>query len=94
LFEPSSYIHAVAQEIGPLHDHVANIDANAKSDLLIGRQLIVPCVERRLDLSRATDSFHSTIEFREDRISCGVENAPVMRGHKRFENLFAFDEMA
>jgi len=50
--------------------------------------LIVARAQRRLDVGRTAHRFHGAREFRQNGISCGVEDSSAMHRHERLEYFF------
>src|SRR5712692_1878449 len=88
------HVDAVAKKISVLHQDVAEIDTDAKSDLARGRELIVPRAQRRLDLGRATHGLDHAGELREDCVASCVENTSAVQRDKRLEHLLVRPERA
>ena len=76
--EPRGDIDAVAVDAVGVHQHVAQVDADAKLHAPLGGQRGIGGRHRALDLERAVDRLDHRGEFREDRIARRIDDpAPV-----------------
>jgi hypothetical protein len=73
-------IHAVAEDVMFLHDHVAKVDADPELDPLGGRDASIPFGHPPLHLDRTADGIHNARKLRQEAIAGVLYNpAPVLR---------------
>jgi hypothetical protein len=80
-------VDAIAEQIGSLHDHVAEVDADPELHALLGREMVVARAQRRLDLGRAAHRVDRARELGEHRVAGRVEHAAAMLHEHRVEDL-------
>jgi hypothetical protein len=77
--QPRRYVHPVAKEVPSAHHHIANVNADAESDVLFGRDICVRFGQGCLRVYRALHGVYSTSELRKDTIARRVRYAaPVL----------------
>jgi len=69
-----------------LHDHIAEIYANAEVHLALARELIVARPKGGLDLGSAAHGFDRAAELGEDSVTSGIEDAATMQLHQLLED--------
>ena len=80
-FKPRGDIHSVAHEITvALLDDIAEMNADAKIDALIGRQAGIALGHAVLHFYRATHSLDDAAEFDQSTVAGPLDDAPVMHG--------------
>lgn len=85
--QSGSNVHPVSQQVAALYYDIAQIDPNPKSDLACAWELVIAGPQRRLHLGGAAHGVDGAAKFRQDRVPCGIKNAPAVKGDERFENL-------
>jgi len=88
-FEACGDVDAVAEDITVFADDVANIDADSKRDMLVGRNLGVAAGRAALDLERAAHGFHDARELSEKAVPGLLDEGPCVCGDGRLDNLVA-----
>ena len=79
--KPCGDIHSVAHEIAiALLDHIAEMNADAKIDALIGRQAGIALGHAVLHFYRTTHSLDDAAEFDQGAVAGPLDDAPVMQG--------------
>jgi hypothetical protein len=78
--ETRSDIHAISEQIVPVHHHVANVDADPQDHTTLGQQIGVVAVQCSLDGDGCADRLNGTAELGNDAVTCGPENPPIMFG--------------
>ena len=73
-------IHAVADDVVAVDDHLADIDANAERHAAVFRLIGVARDHRLLDIARATDRIHRARIFDQQGIAGGADDAPAIFG--------------
>ena len=77
--QPCRDIHTVAEDVVLLNDHVAEVDANAKLDPLIGGLLRIAIDHSTLDLGGAAHRVDHAREFREQAVASALYGpAPML----------------
>ena len=80
-------VHPVAEQVSTLHDHVAQVDADAKPHPLVFGQVFVAGAQRRLDLGGAAHGLHGAGKLRQDGVARGIEDPAAVRLEQLVENL-------
>ena len=86
-FEAGRNIDAIAKDVIGLDNDIAEVDADAEGDFLVGLIAAVSLGGALLDLDRATQRFHDTDEFRQQAIAGFLDQVPCMRLDRWFEQL-------
>ncbi len=89
LLQPRGHDDAVSQEVIPLHDDVAEIDADPKDDPAIGRQLGLLRPEPLLDRHGAGHSIDDGAELDDGPIAHQLDDATVALAQERVDQLAA-----
>ena len=76
--EPRRQIDAVAIEIAALDDHIAEIDADAQEDVLIGGYACVLRLHRLLQVDGAFHGVDDAGELDKDAVAHDLEDAPAL----------------
>ena len=88
--QPGGDIDAVAHEIAvALLDHVARMDADAKFDALVGRDLSVALHHRSLNFNGAVHCVDDTAEFDDIAVARALDDAAVVHGDGRVDQVAA-----
>ncbi len=85
-FQPRGDVHALAVDVLPFADHVAEVDANAKHDPLSLGQRLVRLRHLALKLERAGHCVHRTAELDQDTVADDFDDAPAVRPDGRLKN--------
>ena len=88
-FEPRRDIDAVAKDVAVLDDDVADIDADAKLDAVVGRYAGVAPGHLALHLDGAAQCIDHTAELDEQPVAGGLDEAAPVLGDFRIEELAA-----
>ena len=88
-FDPRRDVDAVAIEIVALDDHVAEIDADAQFDAVVGPDTRVPLGHRLLHRDRAADRIDDAGEFHQQAVAGGLDDAAAVLADLRIEDLAA-----
>src|SRR5205085_7576871 len=81
-------IDAIAKEIAPLDDHIADIDADTKRHAIRVRRHLVERSDRILHLHRGSQRIDGAWKFGDHAVAGSAEHAAAMLGH-RLANEFA-----
>jgi hypothetical protein len=79
-FEPGGDVDSIAKNVAVLDDDIAHVDADAKGDLLAGRDIRVPLAHRLLHLDRAAQGIDDTGELDQKAVARGLDDAAPMFG--------------
>jgi hypothetical protein len=85
--QPRRHVHTVAEQIAPLDDDVADIDAGAQFDAAVGRQPRVAHEHPALDRDGASHRLHRRGELDQEGVAHGLEDAAVVARHQRLDHL-------
>src|SRR5262249_3521489 len=85
--EPDGDDDSVAVDITALHDNIAEIDADAERDAPIVSDTVVRCLHALLHLARAGDCVDRATELDHHAIAHHLDDAAVMLGNQRIEDL-------
>jgi hypothetical protein len=88
-FEPRRNIDPVAIDVASLGDDVADIDAGAQRDAAILRKTSVPPDHAALDRDGEADRVHRAREFGQDAVARRLDDAAVMHGDQRIDQILA-----
>ena len=89
-FEPGGDIDAVAHEVAvALLDDVADVNADAKLDALVGRDLGVALHHRPLDFNGAVHCVDHAAELDDAAVAGALDDAAVMHGDGRVNQVAA-----
>ena len=88
-FEAGRDIDAIAKDVAVLDDDVADIDADAKLDAVVGRYTGVAPGHLALHLDGAAQCIHHTAELDEQPVAGGLDEATPVLGDFRIEELAA-----
>jgi hypothetical protein len=76
--EPGRHIYPVAMQVGAIGKHVANVDADTKSDGAIGRLIAIVVRHPFLHVDSAAHSPVDAVEHDEQRIASGLNDPAAM----------------
>ena len=79
--EPRGDVHAIAVDTRGIHQHIAQVHANAVLHALVLRQRGIALRERALEFKRAFHRLHHRPEFGQDRVAGSVDDATVVFAH-------------
>jgi hypothetical protein len=85
--QPRSDIDAIAEEVRPLYDHIALMNAYSHLYAPARHGLRVPFAEALLDTDRGPQSLNRAREFGEHPIAHQLENPPTVLGQNRVDDL-------
>jgi hypothetical protein len=88
VLDPRGDIDAVAENIIVVEDNVADMDADAELDPLLGRQDGILLCHLALDLDGAAHRVDGTGELHQHAVAGGLDDAAAMRGEGRVNNGF------
>lgn len=94
LLEPCRNVDAIAVAVFVLDDDVTEIDANAHVNLLARRHTTIPFGHNALKADRALHRIDDAAEFGQQAIAHQLENAAVMLGNLRLEQLLPMSAKA
>ena len=78
-------VDAVAVDIVTLHDHVAEIDADAELELAIRRHARIALGLGALHLDRAAERVDHAVDLDEQPVAHGFDQSTMVRGDSRLE---------
>src|SRR6516225_138938 len=84
-FEPCGYIHPVAVDVSVLGNHVAEIDADAKSDFPGFRYGGLPRDLAPLHLDRTAHGLDHALKLGKQAVASRLDQSPGVSGNRRFE---------
>jgi hypothetical protein len=87
--QPGGDINPVAHEIAALLDDVADMDANAKFDALVGGDLGVAPDHRPLNFTRKIHCIYDAAEFDNGAVAGAFDDPAVMHGNGRIDQIAA-----
>jgi hypothetical protein len=87
--QPHRRIHAVAMQVCPIGNHIANVYANPKPDSPIERLIAIVVGHLLLDSDRAAHGSFDAVEHDEQRVACGLNGPPAMLGDRRVDQSLA-----
>jgi hypothetical protein len=85
--QAGSDVDAVADQIVPLHQHVAKVDSHAESQARCLRCVFCNCINALLDTGGAAHGLDRARELGQDAVAGGAENAAVMLPHQPVEGV-------
>jgi len=88
-FDPSGNVDAVAIEVVTLDDHIAEIDADAQFDAVVGADTNVPLGHRLLHRDRAPHRIDDAGKFHQQAVAGGLDDAAPVLGDFRIDELAA-----
>ena len=89
-FQSRGDIDAIAHQVAVrLLDHVAEVNANSKHDAALRRKAGVALDHAVLHLNGAADGVHNAAEFDQRPIACALDDATVMHGDGRVDEVAA-----
>src|SRR6266404_4549930 len=71
-------VDAVAEDVVPFHDHIAQVHPNTEFDSAILRQVDIAIAHCALNLSRAPDRVYHAGEFHQHTVTGQLHNAPLL----------------
>ncbi len=77
--EPGGDVHAIAEDVVVLDDHVAHVDADAKLDSLVARTVGVVRDDRGLDVERVAHGVDGAGKLDQRAVAGGLDDAPAIR---------------
>ena len=77
-FQPGRDVHAVAENVVSVHDHVAQIDADAELDATILRDIFIPAGHGPLDFGRAGHGIHDAGELDQHAVAGDLDDTTVV----------------
>jgi hypothetical protein len=86
-FEACRDIDAVAVDVAPVPDDVAEIDAHAEPDAALFGHLGLAVGHAALDFHSAPDGIHHALEVRQEAVAGVLDHAATMLGDLRFDQL-------
>src|SRR5262249_54027377 len=85
VFEPSSDVDAVAENVTVLNDNVTDVDADTELDALVGSHSRVALGHTALQLDGAPDGIHGANELDQNPVASTFDDASAMFGDIGFE---------
>ena len=86
-FQSRGYIDAVAQDVIPFHNDIAQIDADPEFNSGVGRHAAVPSPHCSLNAHGAVNGAHYTWKLGQDAIAGQFHDPAVMFGDFPFDNV-------
>ena len=86
-FQSCGHVHAVPEEVAVGDHHIAEVDADAKAQLLLIWQLRIAARDLFLAGQSAAHRFDSTGELGKDRVAASVDHPSLMVGDPREDHL-------
>ena len=74
-FEPSSYVHAVTENVAVLSDDIANVDAYPEVDAFLGGNLRITLGHDGLNLGRTPQGIDDTAELDQQTVTGSFDYA-------------------
>ena len=87
LLQARGHVHAIAEDVVVLADHVAEVDADAKADLAPRRRVAVAPRHAPLDLDRARHRIRDARELDQHAVPGGLDQPPLVLGDRRVDQL-------
>ena len=87
LLQARGHVHAIAEDVVVLADHVAEVDADAKADLALRRHVAVAPRHALLDLDRARHGIRDARELDQHAVAGGLDQPPLVLGDRRVDQL-------
>ena len=87
LLQARGHVHAIAEDVVVLADHVAEVDADAKADLAPRRHVAVAPRHAPLDLDRTRHGIRDARELDQHAIAGGLDQPPLVLGDRRVDQL-------
>jgi hypothetical protein len=87
--QPCRHVHTVTVHVAAIHDHVANVNADAKPDASVGRLFAIMVGHLLLYLHCTAHRPIDTVEHDEKCVARGVDDPPAMRGDRRVDQVAA-----
>ena len=81
-FQPRGDVDAVAENVAVLDDDVADMDADAKLDALVGEHIRVALRHSALQLDGAADGIHGANELDQNAVACTFDDSSAMFGDR------------
>ena len=72
------HIHPVAEDIGAVDDHVADVDANAEVEALVGRQFLIALPKRVLDVDRRRERLDHPRKIGEHAVTASLHDSAIV----------------
>jgi len=82
-------VDAVAVNIAVFDDYIARVDADAELDALVLGGCIIPCRHPPLQRDGAVDRFDDAWKFDQDSVAGGLDDAPLVFGDLRVDQITA-----
>ena len=86
-FETRGNVHAIAEQVVLLGDHVAEVDPDAEIDALVRRDAGVALGHGALDRQRAVEGIDHARELGQQAVAHQLDDAPPVRGDGRSDQL-------
>ena len=87
LLQARGHVHAIAEDVVVLADHVAEVEADAKADLAPRRRVAVAPRHTPLDLDRARHRIRDARELDQHAIPGGLDQPAPVVGDRRIDQL-------
>ena len=87
LLQTRGHVHAVAEDVVVLEDHVAEVDADAELDPAGRRHVGVAPRHAALDLDRALHRVGNALELDQQAVAGGLDDAAPVLGDRRVDQL-------
>ena len=84
--EPRRYVDTVPQDIGAVHHHVAQVDADAEFEALRFGDAFIAGLQRLLDLHGAANRLNRAGEFGEDAVTGRAEDAALVASDQAIDD--------
>src|SRR5215831_11243540 len=84
--QPSGDIHPIPINLFALHHHVAQVDADAKMNPALRRQIRILRLQRSLDLNGAVDSLNYTGKLGQNTVASGADEAAMVPFDKTIDD--------
>jgi hypothetical protein len=85
--DPGRHVHAVAVDRVPVHDHVAEVDADPVADALVLGHARLALGHRALDLDRGLDRGDDAAELDDGAVALEVDDPPAVPHQDRLDHL-------
>jgi hypothetical protein len=87
--QASGYIHHITMYVGAVGNDIADVDADAKSDSSIGRNLAINDKDLLLYLERTPNRAIHAVEHREQPVAAGLDDPTAIRIDGRVDDFAA-----
>ena len=88
-FQTRRHVDTVARDVGAVDDDVADVDADAELDALVGRFRLIICVHCPLHVDCAVERRIRAGEFEQHPVAGGLDHPATVFGNLRIDDAFA-----